>query len=174
MTDKGTAVQLAKEPTTLRLTFDGMADRVKEVFDSISRRAYDLFDRNGRVDGRDIENWFTAESELLHPVKVQLAESEEALEIKAEVPGFSEKTLEISVEPTRVVISGNRESTREEKKGKTVYSEIRSNQIMRVIALPAEVNAEKATATLKNGTLELSLPKIAKTQAIKLQPKVAA
>jgi Protein of unknown function (DUF2934) len=32
--------------------------------DLIRRRAYDLYERNGRVDGRDLDNWLAAEAEL--------------------------------------------------------------------------------------------------------------
>ena len=47
-------------------------------------------------------------------------------------------------------------------------------ELMRVIELPAEVEAEKVTATLKNGVLELSLPKAAKARSVRIEPKAAA
>ncbi len=174
MGEKSTGVQLAKQPTTLMpLTFEGMFDRMDAVFDTIARRAYDIFERNGRLLGRDWEDWFQAERELFHPVHVHVVEAGNSLEVKAEVPGFSEKELEVNVEPRRIVITGKRESAKEEKKGKTVYSETCSDQLMRIIDLPAEVEAEKATATLKNGILELSMPKAAKAGAIRIKPKAA-
>jgi HSP20 family molecular chaperone IbpA len=51
------------------------------------------------------------------------------------------------------------------KEGKAVYQEQCSNEIPRAIDLPAEVDASKAAATLKNGMLELQMPKsaVAKT-----------
>jgi len=176
MTEKAVAVQTAKEPvaTIKPLTFEGMAERVNKVFDAISRRAYELFEGKGRTPGRELEDWFKAEGELLHPVHIQMTESDDAFEVKAEVPGFTEKELEVSVEPTRVVITGKRESTKEEKKGKAIYTETCSDQIMRVVDLPTEVNAEKTVATLKNGVMELTLPKVGKAEVVKIQPKVAA
>ncbi len=178
MAEKSTGVQRAKEPTAatalVPLTFEGIFDSMDEVLDTISRRAYDIFERNGRALGRDWEDWFQAERELFHPVHVHVAESDNSLEVKAEVPGFSEKELEINVEPRRIIITGKREAAKEEKKGKIVYSETCSDQLMRIIHLPAEVDAEKATATLKNGILELSMPKTAaKTRTIPVQPKAA-
>ena len=82
--------------------------------------------------------------------------------VKAEVPGFEVKDLEVTLEPQRLVISGKRETKEETKKGKTVYKEQCSNEIFRAVPLPAEVDASKATATLKNGVLELQVPKSAK------------
>jgi len=174
MTEKSTAVQLAKEPGSITpLTFEGIVEHMNEMFDSISRRAYEIFERNGRALGRELEDWFQAERELLHPVHVDVSETDESLEVKAEVPGFNEKELEVCVEPNRIVITGKRETAKEEKKGKTVYSERCSDQILRIVQLPAEVDAEKAAATLRNGILELSLPKAAKARTIRIQPKAA-
>jgi HSP20 family protein len=175
MAEKSTAVQVAKEPTSLRpVTSETVFDRANAVFDAIARRAYAIFENNGRSFGHHLDNWFQAETEFLHPVHIDVTESDDALEIKAEVPGFNEKELEINVEPRRLVISGKRDSRKEEKKGKTVYSESCSDQIMRVIALPAEVETQRVTATLKNGVLDLNLPKAVKGQSVRVEPKVAA
>ena len=120
------------------------------------------------------DNWFQAERELLHPVHIQVNESEDALEIQAEVPGFSEKELEVNVEPQRLVISGKRETKTEQKKGKAVYSETCSDQILRIVDLPAEVETDKVAANLRNGVLELRLPKVVKARKIKAEAKTAA
>jgi len=175
MPENATAVQAAKEPTALKpVPPVSMIERVNAMFDAIAQRAYTIFENNGRSFGHELDNWFQAETELLHPVHVDISESGNAVNIKAEVPGFNEKELEINVEPNRLVISGKRESKKDEKKGKTVYSETCSDQIFRVIELPAEVETEKVTATLKNGILHLELPKAAQARAVRIEPKVAA
>ena len=174
MAEKSTAVQPAKEQALSKpTTFESLFDRADEVFDAISRRAYEIFEGKGYTAGGAIGDWFQAEKELLHPVHINVTESDDALDIKAEVPGFNEKELEISVEPRRLMISGKRETSKEEKKGKTVYSETCANQVMRLIDLPAEVETEKVTAALKNGVLEVKLPKAAKPRTVRVQPKVA-
>ena len=175
MAEKSTAVQIVKEPTTPKpISFENVFDRANAIFEAISRRAYEIFEGNGYALGHDLDHWFQAEKELLHPVHVELKDSEDALSIKAEVPGFNEKELAINVEPRRLVISGKRETKREEKNGRTVYSETCANQIMRVIELPAEVQAEKAIAALKDGIVELNLPKVVKARTIPIESKAAA
>ncbi|HXX44187.1 MAG TPA: Hsp20/alpha crystallin family protein [Candidatus Acidoferrales bacterium] len=175
MSEKGTAVQVAKQPTSITpIAPENLFERANSIFNAISRRAYELFEGNGRLFGRDLEDWFQAERELLHPVHINVTESGDAIEVKAEVPGFTEKELEINVEPRRLVISGKRETKKEEKKGKTLYSETCANQIMRMIDLPADVEAEKVTATLRNGVLDLNLPKSAKSRTVRVEPKAAA
>jgi HSP20 family protein len=170
-----TAVQIAREPTTVKpVKAESLAAHVNTIFDAISRRAYEIFEGSGYAAGRELDNWFQAERELLHPVHIQVNESEDALEIQAEVPGFSEKELEVNVEPQRLVISGKRETKTGQKHGKAVYSETCSDQILRIVDLPAEVETDKVVVNLKNGVLELHMPRAAKVRNVKVDAKAAA
>jgi HSP20 family protein len=138
---------------------------MNSMHDEIARRAFELFERDG-VFGRDLENWFNAEDQLVHPVHVNICETESALRVQAEVPGFEPAELEISLEPTRLTISGRKQSTQEQQeKGKVIYKELCSSELLRVIDLPVEVDPDKTKATLKNGVLELEMPKSAKSQS---------
>jgi HSP20 family protein len=146
-------------------------DRVHEVSNSIARRAFEFFEDRGRALGRDLEDWFRAESQILHPVHLDIAESADALTVRAEVPGFTAKELEVVVEPHRLIISGERESNEERTGKQTLYREECSNQIYRAIDLPAQIDQSKVTATLKNGVLDLSMPKAAKAQKVAVEEK---
>ncbi len=150
-----------------------LLDQIEQTFNALSQRAYEIFESNGRAFGRDLEHWFQAERELLHPVHVHVTETDDFLEVKAEVPGFKDKELEISVEPRRLTITGKRESKKEEKRGKTIYSERCADQILGLVELPVAVEADKVTATLKNGVLDLTMPKVSKAQTIRIHPKAA-
>jgi HSP20 family protein len=154
-------------------TVSQIFDDMREAFDSIARRAYEIFENNGRQLGRDLEDWFKAEAELLHPVHLDVSESEDTITVRAEVPGFDAKELQISLEPHRLTIAGKRESKKEEKKGTTLYSERCSNQVFRSVDLPAEVDADKVTATLKDGILEVEMRKAAQARKIRIESKAA-
>jgi HSP20 family molecular chaperone IbpA len=54
-----------------------------------------------------------------------------------------------------------------------VYQEQCSNEILRLIDLPADVDASKAAATLNNGMLELQLPKSAVAKTTRVEVKSA-
>ena len=167
-----TAVKRVEEPTR-PIQYVSLFDQMEDTFRDLTRRAYEIFEGNGRAFGRDLEDWFRAERELLHPVPVNVTESDESFEVKAEVPGFNEKEIEVGVEPRRLTITGKREAEKEEKKSKTVYAETCSDRILRMVELPAEIETEKVAATLKNGVLELTLPKVAKAQTLRIHPKAA-
>ncbi len=72
-----------------------------------------------------------------------------------------------------MTISGKRETSKEEKKGKTTYSETCSNEVFRVVDLPVEVDTDRATATLKDGILQLTMPKAAKARTVQIRPQAA-
>lgn len=178
MKKQGTPVQRVTEGTHLRLvSSDRILDRMKETMDAVAHRAFEIFETNGRRFGRELDDWFRAERELLHPLFVDVSESDGAFTVEVEVPGFSEKDIEISVEPQRLAISGTRETAEERKQGKSVYSERASNRIFRVVALPAEVDTASSAikATYDKGILTITLPKLAKPEArrIAVEPKSA-
>ena len=174
MPEQAKAVEPAKKstsPTPLKLVPSGeLFASFEKLFHDISKRAFEIFESNGKIFGHELEHWFQAERELLHPVHVEVTEKDGTVTVNAEVPGFSEKELEINIEPRRLTVTGKRESTEERKEKSTIYTDHCSNQIMRVIDLPIEVDTEKASATLKNGMLVLKIPKAAPAKKIAISP----
>ena len=169
-----TAMQPTKGPVPVTQSPTGdVFEGMQQTFDSIARRAFEIFNNNGRLFGTELQDWFRAESELLHPVHLEIAESDDNLTVRAEVPGFSTKELEIHVEPRRLTIAGKHEAREESKKGKTIYSERCAKEILRVIDLPAEVDTSKVSAILKDGVLNVELPKAAHAKTVRVEPKSA-
>jgi len=147
---------------------------MEELHNSIARRAFELFEGNGRWPGRELEDWLRAESELLHPTHLELTESDNHLNVRAEVPGFSAKDLEINVEPRRLTVSGKRETKEENKKGKTIYSELSTGEILRVVDLPADVDTSNITATLKDGILNVKMAKSPAPKSVRVELKTTS
>jgi len=146
-------------PTSLRVVDpETLVSRMNELYESIARRAFEIFQQDGAQPGHDQDDWLRAEQELLHPMHVSIAESDGVLTVEAEVPGFSPEDLRVSLEPMRLTIAGKKTNSRESKgKQETIYQARCSAEILRCIELPRGVDPNKATATLKNGVLELRL-----------------
>ena len=151
-----------------------LVDQMERFYDSIARRAFEIFEHSGHGNGRDLADWFEAESEVLHPVHLQLAESDDAFTVKAEVPGFEARELDIQVQGNRLTISGKHEAREETRKGKTIYSECSANEVFRSIGLPADVESSKVSATLKDGVVTIELPKAAHARSVRVEPKTAS
>jgi HSP20 family protein len=166
------ATQQAKAPSPVKKTETGdVLDRIQRAYDSIARRAFENFESNGRWLGHELGDWLHAESEILHPVHLEVVETGEALTVRAEVPGFSTDELDIHVEPRRLTIAGKHESKEETTKCKTIYSERCAKQILRSFDLPAEVDGSKVTTTLKDGVLNIELPKAAQAKTVRVEAK---
>jgi HSP20 family protein len=111
-------------------------------------------------------------------VSLDISETDSAVRVELEVPGFSEKDIQVSVEPRRLRVTGKRESQEEKRQGKTVYSERSSNEILRTVELPCEVDPTHRAikASYDQGVLTITLPKSGKAvvREIKVEPKVAS
>lgn len=82
--------------------------------------------------------------------------------LTAEIPGFKKEEIEIQVQDDTVEIRGNRRTSQDEKVKGYVRKERSSEQFYRRLKLPEQIKADSSQATLKDGLLELVLPK--KTQ----------
>ena len=92
--------------------------------------------------------------------------------LRAEVPGLGQDDLNITVEQNVVSIRGERKTKAPE--GYSVHRQERGNlAFAKSFTLPGRVDAEKVTASLKNGVLELSLPRVAEEQPRQIQVKVS-
>ncbi|MGH9325556.1 MAG: Hsp20 family protein [Terriglobia bacterium] len=174
MAEQSTAVQRAKEAAPLRITpIDDIFDRVNEMYNAIARQAFELFDGRNRQEGHDFDDWIRAESELFHPAHLEVSETDDAFAVQAEVPGFKADELQVSLEPRRLTIMGQRQSAGSQKQGKKVYTDRCCNQIFRAVDLPADADPSKATATLKDGILDLTLPKATPARKVSVEQKIA-
>lgn len=139
---------------------DEFLDLAKSFDESIALRAFEIFQGRGGENGSDLDDWFRAETELFHAAHIQVAESEDALAVWAEVPGFRASELKAALEPGRLAITGKRQSRNRRRVPKIIYGDKCQDQIFRVLHLPVEVDAKNATAVVMDGILELTIPKI--------------
>jgi HSP20 family protein len=150
--------------------FEEFPTAMQEFFDTIARRPFELLGATPRFLTRELENWLKPEVEVFRPVYLKLFETDEAIMARAEVPGFTEKELDINVEPWRLTITGKKEFKEEKKENAPVYRE-KLNQIYRTVKLPVEIRPEEVKAILKNGVLEFTMPKAQVVKKIHVEVK---
>ncbi|MBD2435234.1 Hsp20/alpha crystallin family protein [Nostoc sp. FACHB-110] len=89
----------------------------------------------------------------------ELQETEEAVQLRLELPGIEAKELDIQVTEKAVYISGERKSeTKTEDKG-VIKTEFHYGKFQRLIPLPTRIQNNHVTAEYKDGILHLTLPK---------------
>jgi HSP20 family protein len=138
------------------------------VQEAIANRAYELFHSRGRWEGFDLSDWLKAETELLRPIAVDVVKNDTEVVVTAEVPGFGPKDLDIAVEPMRVTIRGKLEEAIEKVDGERTLTERSSNEILRSLTLPAEVDPSSATAKLANGVLTVTVKRVQIKEPVKV------
>lgn len=79
--------------------------------------------------------------------------------IKVEVPGFDKKDIHVSIADGILTIKGQTSKDSKEEKGDYYKREISSSSLARSVSLPSNVIESKVVANLKNGILEITLPK---------------
>jgi HSP20 family protein len=173
-TELATKPHNLKQPAIFRMPDgDSLIRRMTSLFDTLNRRAYELFEGRGRQHGHDLEDWFHAETELLGPMPLEISATDDELIVRADLPGFREKDIEVRVEPHRLVISGKREQVHEQQKRKTIYSDRKSDEVFRVVGLSAEIDPNKVKASLQDGTLEVELPKVHPSRKVPVSTRAA-
>jgi HSP20 family protein len=92
---------------------------------------------------------------------IDFAEDENAYHLTAELPGLSEKDVNLSLSDDLLTISGEkREERQEQEKDKNYhYSERRFGSFRRTIQLPQHIDRDKIEANFRNGVLNVTLPK---------------
>lgn len=90
---------------------------------------------------------------------IDMFEEGDNLVIKAEIPGMKKEEISIDFSGDVVTISGEKK-TEEKTERKDYYRVERSfGSFTRRLHLPVEVQVDKATASFKDGVLEISMPK---------------
>lgn len=91
--------------------------------------------------------------------RVDVIDREDEIVLKGELPGVDKKDLEVSVSENSVSIKGSTSHEEKEEKGDYYRCEMSSGSFSRLVPLPANVEADKASTKFKDGILELTLPK---------------
>lgn len=104
---------------------------------------------------------------------IDMYETDEAVIVKATVPGIKADDIDINVAGDVLTIRGEHKEEQEVEEQTYYYRERRQGSFSRSIQLPKSVTTDKAEAEFEDGVLKLTLPKIeeAKPKSIKIKTK---
>jgi HSP20 family protein len=95
---------------------------------------------------------------------VDLTETESEIKISAELPGLTEKDIDLTLANDSLTIKGEKNEEKEDRTHGYYRAERHYGAFQRTIPFPCEIDSEKVDATFKNGVLTITLPKSAKVQ----------
>ena len=104
---------------------------------------------------------------------LDVSETDEAIQVTAELPGVDPKEVDISLTDDLLTIHGEKKAEKEERKRDYHRIERSYGSFTRTVRLPASVDQEKVEATFKEGVLTIGLSKKeeAKTRRVKVDIK---
>jgi len=100
-----------------------------------------------------------ASFEEIESFPVDISETEKEIIVRADLPGFSKDEVSVNATENNLTIEAKHKEEKKEKGEKYYTVERKFGSFRRVISLPVEVEPEKARAKMKDGVLEVILPK---------------
>ena len=152
-----------KAVTSPNEALDRLTQFRKAVHDEICEKAFRLFQQKGCQSSNELEDWVEAEREVLCCPPSELAETNDEIRIRAAVPGFSSRAMQVYVLPNSITIEGQMETTIHPNDEKTHFSEFSEKKLLRQFDLPTPIDPERVKATLEDGVLRISAKKAAVT-----------
>lgn len=158
MADTTTLPEMPKANGTLQ-KFDPLAlfDTVQDELEQFWRRPFFGFNAWPLVFPTPVGTKAT-----LMP-RTDMYDKDGVLVITAELPGMTKENVEVELENGDLVIKGKTTAEKEVKEAQYHRMERTYGTYYRRLSLPFEVTAEQITATMKDGVLEVKVPKPAVT-----------
>ena len=102
---------------------------------------------------------------------IDIAEQDDKIVVKAEVPGCKPEDIDISVQGNTLTISGEKKAEEKKEEKGYYYVETSYGSFRRDLTLPSDVEPAKIEAQCKDGVLSVTLPKAEKAKAVKVKVK---
>lgn len=138
--------------------FTMMRERMNRIFDD----SFPTLLGSSRLSS---DSWFGDFSPTLFSPRVDVTDEKKHLLVTAELPGLTEKDIDLSVEQDHLVLKGEKRHEMEKEENGCYRTERAYGSFQRVVPLPANVDVNGAEANMKNGVLNVRLPKTDKKPA---------
>jgi len=152
---------------------ESIFDQLSDLQNRITKRAFEIFDGNGHVFGRDLEDWLQAERELVWKPSIELEEKDNEFFLQIATPGVDPKDIDIEATPEYILVKAERQHEHKEETGKVHICEFTSGNLFRSVRLPKKIEPDKVKAEFKNGLLTLTAEIAQEEQARKVMLKAS-
>ena len=103
--------------------------------------------------------WLQRFAAALNEPPIESFIDNDKLVVRAELPGVSKENIDLEVTSDGIEIRAKADRSREEKEKDYYFRERTYQAYERALSFPEEVKADLASATLKDGVLEVRIPK---------------
>ena len=123
----------------------------------IRQRAYEISVSRGHV-GREVDDWLSAESEIISVPPVELAEKNGSFVVRVPLAGIGPEDIEVVTTPEQVLIKGR--SPQPETEPAVIHlREFNAAPVFRCLRFPETVDTKSLKVKSENGLLTINAPK---------------
>lgn len=144
----GSPLMAGRSPSLLERDFDSVFDEFRRSFDSMMRPYFPLETR--------------MQEPGMFPVRyapLDFIDEGDHYLIHVDLPGFTKDNVDVQIHRDGLTVKAKKEMEKEDKKKNYLHRERAYSSFERSISFPEEVDPAKAGGTMKEGILELKVPK---------------
>ncbi len=147
----------------------GPAAELEKNFRDLERRLEEAFSDGWRFPSRwEAPDWSRFSKLKYLTPRVDIVDRDDDILVRADVPGVKKEDLEVTLTDNTITIKGKTSEEKKEEKGDYFRSETMKGSFTRTMYLPSDVDGSRAESTIKDGMLEVVVPKLDKAKRIKV------
>lgn len=145
-------------------------EEVDKRLQDVRQRAFELFQNRGCEIGHALEDWLTAEHEVMGWPAAEMTETDGKYEVDLTLPGFDAEQVQVTATPSEIIVHAQYKPEKKEE-GKVLWSEFGTNDVYRRFETPQPIDVDQTCASLDKGMLHVYA---VKAPVAKPEPIVAA
>ena len=119
-----------------------IADEINDMYDQITRRAYEIFRQRGGTASLDLEDWLAAERELVFKPEVDVEANDLTITVRVRIGKVRPLDIQLLLSADAMVIRAEQSAT-----AKTMF---------RTVQFPRRIDVKKAEVRYEDGYLILT------------------
>ena len=158
---------------------DLISSETQQVQEMIRGRAYELSQQRG-PSGREVDNWLTAESEIISVPPAELIERNGMFQVTLAILGIHLQNVRVLATADQILVRGDYHHSREDEDGTVHLCDFKSATLFRSVRFPEPIDVRSLEVDLQGGILKIIAAKASaqeeaaapkRTSVRKSQPK---
>jgi HSP20 family molecular chaperone IbpA len=158
---------------------DLISSETQQIQEMIRGRAYELSQQRGHA-GREVDDWLTAESEIISVPPAQLIERNGTFQVTLAILGIPLQDMRVLATADQILVRGDYRHSREDEQGIVHLCDFKSATLFRSVRFPEPIDVRSLEVDLQGGILKIIAAKASaqeeaaapkRTSVRKSQPK---